>query len=630
MNSFSAARSRNSSSARLVFLGIIIAFSFIIYLVHLFFMQVVDLSVYENRADMVSKRSKVIQAKRGEIFDRSYSVPLASNHDSFVLTLNPDEMDQKDIPATISRLSKLLSIPEIQLSKKIPKNTRLYQSIDLYTGLQYDQLILIAEKKADFPGITWQSKPVRNYPLGPYTAQILGYVGEITPEEIQILYNRGYSNKSIIGKNGIERNYDQFLRGKDGLRFRRVDAQGKGIQANNEIIVPPVLGRSLILTIDAKIQELAAKALGKRIGSVVVMKPSNGAILAMVSYPSYNPNQFYTEQSANVFSKLARDPSSPFINRAIQAAAPPASTFKVLMTAAVLEEQAFSPNKTVFCSGSIMIGNRKFSCHEKTGHGHVNLYQALAESCNVYYYTIGSDYLGAEKIIDYCDKFGLGIITGIDLPGEISGNVPTPSWKQQVYKTPWVGGDTVNLSIGQGFLTTTPLQLASMTSMIVNGGVSYQPHLLKEVRDSVTRELIESYTPKVLHTSSFSLETLNNLKLAMRGVVEFGTAKEVVTTNAVKIAAKTGTAQTGGGENDKHSWFISYAPYEYTNPEEAVVVVVWVDAVNAWEWWAPKAANIIMHGIFKNLSYEETIKDLQPLWYLNIPEEYKLQEEESL
>jgi penicillin-binding protein 2 len=450
-------------------------------------------------------------------------------------------------------------------------------------------------------------------------AHVLGYVGEITTGELQVLYNRGYSEKSILGKAGIEKTYDAKMRGKDGKRLRRVDARGQGIENGEVVDVPPVLGNNLVLTLDRNIQNLAQRALGKRIGSIVVLKPATGEILAMVSYPSYDPNKFYTDQSSAVFTRLAGDSRSPFLNRNIQSAAPPASTFKVLMSTAVLEEDAFPATSKIHCTGNVLFGNRVFHCHLRTGHGPVDLEDALAQSCNVYYYSMGNEYLGVNKIVDYCYRFGFGEITGIDLPGEVSGLVPNPEWKQEYRGVPWVGGDTINLSIGQGDINTTPLQLADMMALIINGGNVYQPYILKEVRDATTFQVVEKVTPKILRTTSLRPETVKEMKSALRSVVTNGTPKDVMTTKAIQIAAKTGTSETGNVE-DKHSWFVAYAPYDYSDINDVVVAVVWIDAMNAWDWWAPKAANILLHGIFTKQDYEHTVEDLQPLWYLSEPE----------
>ncbi|TFH04430.1 MAG: penicillin-binding protein 2, partial [Spirochaetales bacterium] len=353
-------------------------------------------------------------------------------------------------------------------------------------------------------------------------------------------------------------------------------------------------------------------------GAVVVLKPATGEVLAMVSYPSYDANLFYEEGGRDYFTAVSLDPTGGFINRTIQAQESPASTFKVLMTTAVLEEEAFPVDETVYCPGYYSVGNRIFKCHKEFGHGHVALYEALAESCNVYFYTMGNEYLVQDTIIEYATNLGLGERTGVDLPGERAGLVPTPEWKERVFNDAWRPGNTVNLSIGQGFLQVTPMQLADMVAMIVNGGVIYRPHVVKALTDPVTGAIVQSIQPEVLRTSPISSSTFQKVRSAMNGVVLDGTP-QVVMTSTVPMGGKTGTSQTADVEA-KHSWFIGFAPYGSTNPEDYVVTVVWIDASNDWDWWAPYATNIIIHGIYNDFDYKETIEDLRTLrdpwlWY---------------
>ena len=445
-------------------------------------------------------------------------------------------------------------------------------------------------------------------------SHVIGYVGDITREEIQILYNKGYDFGNVLGKSGIEKQYDMILRGKDGKRYRTVDVKGRRIDDTVEE-EPPLLGKDIVLTIDKNIQEVSEEALGSRIGSVVVLKPATGEILAMVSYPWFDPNSFYSEGGAGEYSKLASDPTYPFLNRAIQSHYSPASTFKTIMTTAVIEEKAFPVDKLIVCTGKIEYGGRTSWCWKKTGHGALDLYGALAESCNVYFWTVGRDYLGIDNIAKYAQQFGLGEKTGIDLPGEVTGIVPTPQWKQKVFGEPWVGGDTMNTSIGQGYLTVTPLQLANAMSMIANEGIIYKPHILSEIRDPVSGEVLETVEPQVLHSSQIKQETFKSVQKAMSGVISNGTANVVVTTKAVKIAGKTGTAEVGYADK-WHSWFVAYGPYDSVKPEDKVVVVVMVEAVNDWDWWAPKAANVIFQAIFAHQNYQQAVDSLD-IWYLN-------------
>jgi penicillin-binding protein 2 len=335
----------------------------------------------------------------------------------------------------------------------------------------------------------------------------------------------------------------------------------------------------------------------------------------MVSYPWFNPNDFYTNRRTVVFDELSLDKRFPFLNRAIQSSYAPASTFKVIMSTAVIEEEVFPLTQTVDCEGEIWYGDRTFKCHVAAGHGPLNLAQGLAESCNVFFYTMGTEYLGIERIIDYARRFGYGDVSGIDLPGEIRGFVPSPTWKLQTYNSRWVGGDTVNASIGQGYMSVTPLQVANAIAMIVNGGHIYRPHILKEVRDPVTGSLIESIDPEILYDSAIREETFDLMSDYLRGVITDGAARWVITTQATEVAGKTGTGEVGF-EDRWSSWFAAYAPYNSTDPDDEVVVVVNIEGTNEWEWWAPKAADMIFQGIFANQTYEEVREEFKNRWYL--------------
>ncbi len=616
MAAFYSSGTSSVSRGRMAALLIFISMMFLLYVGYLFSLQIVDGYFYSMRSEQVTQRSSVIPAIRGQIFDRNYDEPLVVNVDSFSVYVNPFNVPRGEHDSVFDRLANVLGISVAEIHRSVPTSRYgVYQPIEIQGGVPYETITKLAERIEAFPGVFWESKPVRRYVHGDSMAHILGYVGEITPEELQVLYNRGYTGTSVLGKSGVEQEYDQLLRGADGRRFRMVDARGRQVGEGSREDVPPELGNNLVLTIDRKIQQLSEQALGDRIGSVVVLRPHTGEVLSMVSYPRYDANLFSTISRTRAFSRLRGDLRAPFLNRAIQSSAPPASSFKVLMTAALLEEKTFSPSSTINCTGSRRYGNRVFNCHVSYGHGRLNLYQGLAQSCNIYFYTVGTDYLGEQNIINYARRLGLGARSGIDLPGEIAGVVPSPEWKRDNYGTPWVGGDTVNLSIGQGFIETTPLQMANMVAMVVNDGVLYRPHVLKQVRNPVTGEVIHEVEPEVVQTAEMSLATFEETRRAMREVITNGTANVVITTPAVKVAGKTGTGQTGV-EDRLHSWFVAYAPYEGANQEDQVVVVVMVDASNDWEWWAPKAANIIIHGIFTDQDYEDTVRSLRPVWYL--------------
>lgn len=600
---------------RIIALAVLACVVLFYYAAHLFTLQIVNGLEYKRRAREVARKIIPIPAQRGEIYDRNL-MPLALNINSFAVDVVPAEVTSQQWEGLFRRLAPVLNTEPSALARRVPPGQRnVYQPLELKAGVGLDTIAYIAERIDDFPGITWRSKPIRSYVETGSVSHVLGYVGDITREELQVLYNRGYSYGTVLGKSGIEKQYDMLLRGRDGHRYRTVDVRGRRIREDSLEEVPPVLGRDLVLTIDMRIQRIAEKALGERIGSVVVLRPHNGEVLALVSYPWFDANMFYTDESARVFRELTEDSTYPFFNRAVQSAYAPASTFKTVMTAAVLEEDAFPEDRTIECKGSLLVGDRVFKCHKETGHGPVDLYEGLAESCDVYFYTVGKDYLGIETIAHYARDFGFGRVTGIDLPSEVPGLVPTPQWKERRYDQPWVGGDTVNTSIGQGFLSVTPIQLANMMAMVANGGTVYKPHLLAEIRDPVSGQLIEHREPEVLHTVQFSDETFSKLQEAHRGVVTDGTAQVVITTDAVEVAGKTGTGEVGL-EDRWHSWFAAYAPYRPENPEDQIVVVVMVEAANEWEWWAPHASNIIFQAIFANQSYEEAVSELNLWWYV--------------
>jgi penicillin-binding protein 2 len=600
---------------RSIALGVLVSAVLSLLLVQLFYLQVIRGWEFKRRARAVVRRELPIPAQRGEIFDRNYDFPLVVNQDSFAVDLIPGEVPAEARTDLFGRIAGALGISVEDIEKRVPpKYYHLYQPIELKGGVGFETIAFLAEHIAVFPGVAWHNKPIRNYLATGSLSHVIGYVGDINREEIQVLYNQGYSFGTVLGKSGVEKQYDMLLRGTDGARFRTVDVREKYLKGKPEEDIPPEPGKNLVLTIDRRIQLLCEKALGERIGSVVVLKPSTGEILAMVSYPYYDANQFSTESGAQEFTRLSLDPTFPFINRAIQSSYPPASAFKVILTAALVEEEVFPITRKITCTGQIFYGDRVFHCHSKIGHGPLDLMGGLAESCDVYFYTVG-DALGVERIVYYSREFGLGQQTGVDLPGETQGFLPTPEWKQRTQAMVWLGGDTLNMSIGQGYLLVTPIQMANVVAMIANAGKVYRPHVLKEVRDPQTGDLIQAVEPEVLRVSPVRKESFKIVQQAMRGVITHGTAHVVLTTKAVEVAGKTGTGEAGY-EDRWHSWFAAYAPYQAEDPDEQVVVVVMVEAENEWEWWAPKAADVIFQGIFAGQTYEESVETLKPWWYI--------------
>lgn len=584
---------------------------FVIYTVKLFSMQILSGETYRSRAQNISRRVTVIPAQRGEIYDRTFTQPLVLNTDSFAVSITPAEVPEGSISELIEQVAAILQVNRDVIDRKIPvQYYSLYQPVEIAVNVPFATIAALAERKDALPGVSWQSKPLRNYVDPGSLSHVLGYVGNITQDELIRLFNQNYRMGDIIGKAGIERQYDELLRGREGREIRIVDVRGRRVSGEGTIREPPMMGKNLVLTIDRSIQTLVEKALGKRIGAAVVLRPTTGEILAMVSYPYYDPNLFNRSDMNVQYQALINDPNKPFLNRTIQSNYPPASTFKIVMTTGILAENAFPLDKVVECPGEITYGDRLWRCHiRRPGHGWLNLSQAMAQSCDIYYWAVGRDNLGVERIVSYARDYGFGELTNIDLPGEIAGFIPTPQWKDRRFHERWQGGDTMNISIGQGYTLVTPLQMANMVAMTVNNGLIYEPHLLKEVRNPLTGEIESTVTPQVLHKSDISPGIFRAVRRDMRGVISEGTARFPVNIKPVEIAGKTGTGEVGF-HNRWHSWFAAFAPYETANPEEQVVLSIIVEAVNNWEWWAPYASAIIFQGIFANQTYEEALATL--------------------
>ena len=593
---------------RLKFFSIFVFCILIVYLFRLFSMQIIQGAQFRKQSQTISRRSERIPAQRGEIFDRNANIPMVLNTNTFAVLVTPGEIPKTVFSTVITRLANILQIPVAEIEKKLPVKRSSFQSVEIRSNIPYEVITSLAENIDELPGVSWHSKPVRNYVETRSFSHILGYVGDITKEELKTFYNKGYTANTSIGKAGIEKYYDEWLRGEDGSEYRTVDAKGRLIE-NSTTVIPPKMGNNLILTIDRKIQELAEDALGNRIGAAVVLKPATGEILALVSYPYFDPNLFLNDSGNEMYAQLLHDSRNPLLNRAVNASYPPASTFKIVMSTAILAEKAFPADKKVQCAGEVDYGDRLFRCHiRRPGHGYLDLRNALAQSCDIYYWTVCRDNLGIDKMIDYIHDFGYGKSAEIDLPSQTEGLVPTPIWKERRFHEKWLGGDTMNMAIGQGFMLASPLQVANMVAMVVNGGIIYKPHLLKEVRASGTNELVLEKKPEILRQSDISPEVFAQVRSDMRYTITDGTARYPMHNKIVQLAGKTGTAEVGLKDH-WHSWMAAYGPYN-APAEDAVVVVVMVEAQNTWEWWAPYATNIIFQGIFADQTYEEAVEAL--------------------
>ncbi len=582
-----------------------------IYTAYLFNLQVIRGLEYQKKAVSIARQVERIPAQRGEIYDRSYNLPLVLNVDSFALVVTPAEIPASMRDTVFSKLAAVLDVSLDEVQKKIPPSYyKLFLPVEISNSVGQDVVVRIAERIDEFPGVSWYSRPKRNYLESGSFSHLIGFVGDISRDELKVYYNKGYQAGDIIGKAGVERQYDSLLRGKDGRQFKTVDVHGRNVASGSRDVEPPQMGKNIVLTIDRPTQILAEKALGDRIGSMVVLKPATGEILAMASWPSFSANKIIDKGGNNEYARLLADQRTPLIERAIQSSYPPASTFKTIMSTAIIEEKAIPLQEKILCTGEISYGDRVFRCWiHKPGHGWLNLEGALAQSCDVYFWEVAKDRLGIERMVTYSREFGFGQATGIDLPGEVSGFVPTPQWKERQFHEKWLGGDTLNMAIGQGYLLVTPLQLADMMAMVVNEGVIYRPHVLQEVRDPRDGSILMKTTPETLIASSISKDTFKTVKDYLRGVIVNGTAHYPVSTRVVNVAGKTGTAEVGLADR-WHSWFVGYGPVDATNPEDIIIVVAMIEATNPWEWWAPYATNIVFQGYFAGQTYEEAAAKL--------------------
>lgn len=604
---------------KVAFLFLLVVVCFSIYVLKLFSLQIINGESYRKQSVRISSTITTITPQRGEIFDRNAQLPMVINTDSFAVDMRPGEIPSDHFDTVATKLAEYLGISKSTIDNKIPKRIRnSFSPIEIKTNVSFEVISNIAENLTDLPGVSWRNKPVRNYVETGSICHVLGYVGNITSEELNIMFNSGYEANSVVGKTGIERQYDSLLKGEPGTISRTVDVHGR-ILNDKPVVTPPKSGKNLILTIDSRIQRLAEKALGERIGAAVVLKPASGEVIAMVSYPYFDANVFSTDDYSLQYSKLANDKDKPMLNRVVNAEYPPASTFKTIMSTAMLSEKVFPSEKKIECPGRITYGDRVFRCHVGVpGHGWLDMKNGLAQSCDVYFWVIGTDYLGVDRISSYAQEFGFGQSLEIDLPAQATGTVPTAQWKWRKYREKWLGGDTMNISIGQGYTLATPLHVANMMAMVCNSGKIYKPHLLKEVRDaSQHNEVVMEVKPEILHQSTVAPEVWKEVQRALRYTISDGTAVYPMHNTTVQIAGKTGTAEVNGyGKDHWHSWMAAYAPYD-APVEDQYVVVVLVEAANKWEWWAPYATNIIIQGLFNDQTFDEAVDALKFRYLLN-------------
>jgi penicillin-binding protein 2 len=542
------------------------------------YLQFIQGDYYSSISEKNYIRTTAVKSARGIIYDRNME-QIVFNVPVFDVVIVPADFfkDRDGIEDKKKAFALALEITDSELGGMIGgMDPTSYQSYIISENIEKEKALIVEEKIKGMAGVRLESSAIRKYTDGKYFSSIVGYSGRINSKELES--RPDYLMTDIIGKDGLEYAYEGHLRGIYGITEVEVDSLGRVNRTMQK--TDPVAGDNLVLNIDAELQsrlykdieEMAIKQEGSTGGSVVAINPQTGAVLALVSYPSYDNNSFAGGISTAEYSALLNDANKPLFNRAIEAEYPPGSTFKPMMAAAALEEKVISPTRTISDGGSISIGGWSFN--DWKAHGTVDLVKAIAQSCNVYFYTVGGGYgdiegLGADRIKKYANLFGMGQLTGIDLPGEKAGLIPDTAWKREVKDEPWYIGDTYHMSIGQGDVLTTPLQIANYTAAVANGGTVYQPQVVDKIVDSVG-SIVQDIEPKVLASGFISPENMGWVQKGMLENVLTGSGR-ALSTLPVQAAGKTGTAQYAGNTKT-HAWYTVYAPYE--NPQIVMAIML--------------------------------------------------------
>lgn len=562
----------------------------------LFRIQVVNNLKYDKNLEKQSIRRVLLPGIRGRIFDRN-GICLADNRPNYSIALYLEEMRKpgsmsrtvSNITNSIAKLSQDLGVTTAVVADDIVKHMRMRRPMPfvVWDGISNELMARFKVVQNKHPGFAIIYEPVREYPQMKSAGHVLGYVGKSHPV-VSDENPFNYYTPGMVGRNGIELSFDDKLSGKAGGKLIRVDASG--FYHEDEQFKAPVRGEDVTLTIDMRIQKLAETALGGSRGSVVILDVNNGDIIAMVSEPSYDPNDFSPSISRELYQKMISDEGNPFLNRAIRGTYAPGSTFKPLIGLTALINDVVDDAQGHDCPGYYQVGNVKIHCWNRYGHGLLDLRGALEQSCNTYFCWLGIE-TGYDRIYHLADSIGFGKKTGINLPYESSGLLPSDSWKRRRFNQGWRTGDTANISIGQGFLHVTPLQLAVMVSTLANGGHVYRPRIALEW-GKPGEEVV--YMP-------WKFEDINPIREGMYQVIEApaGSGKRAKV-DGVRMAGKTGTAEYGKkSEGKKNTWMVAYVPF-YA-PKYAIVVLV-EDGASGGTTVAPKIKYIVeglqqMNGI---------------------------------
>jgi penicillin-binding protein 2 len=577
-----------------------------VILFRLWFLQVLSGKQFEARANDNRLRSVKIVAPRGPIVDRDGRL-IVENRPGLAVGIRPMDVPQGELQTVVARLAAVLRVPEKRIRQKLRESTGLtLQQLDSREAVGgYDLVVVdedvgrrvvsrLLERNALYPGVEVRKDYLRSYPMGELAAQVLGHLGEIDREQLDLARYRSYKSGDVIGQGGVESTYDSWLRGRDGLARVEVDAMGR--PKSREPVAGgrlPEPGDTLVLTLDSKVQAKAEEAVRYGIdiahgsqnwrangAAAVVMDVKNGELLALASYPTFDPAVWADGLTEKEWKKLG-DPQAnqPLLNKAFQGVYAAGSTFKAIDAVAALEEGVIVPSTRYYCNGhyppSGDIGGSTWRCWTPYGHGSPDLVTALSQSCDVYFYNVGYAFYNraGTELADWAMRLGLGKETGIDIPGEVAGRVPTPEWRQQYFKDEidkiWKPGNSILLAIGQGDLEVTPLQMAVAYAAIANGGTVVQPHLGQKILSPEGKVVRKLGTGKVKKLA-ISAGTLDAVRRGLRSAATAGTSAAVFSSYPVAVAGKTGTAEVYG--KGDYAWYASYAPAD--DPRYVVVVLI--------------------------------------------------------
>lgn len=563
-------------------IGAVVLAAFLILAARLWYLQIFNGNDLRQRSENNRIRVREIKPLRGLITDRYHNI-LVDNQPSFDISIIPEEA--KNTNAVVETLRGLYKEKDLSFSRDLSSLhvQKPFVPLRLETNVSWDKVAVVETNLAFLPGIMIDVVPVREYIMGAMTAHVLGYVGEIGISELSMPPFKDYRADDIVGKYGVEKHLDRYLKGAHGGKQIEVNVTGRKLKVLSEVASVP--GFNVIVTLDSEIQKACWDAFDKKAGSMIVMNPNDGSILAMVSKPSFDPNLFNRGIASKEWENLLNNPLSPLQNRSIAGQYPPGSTFKLIVAAAALEEGLIQKGTSVYCNGLYQLGNHTYRCWKRHGHGAVDLYQAMVQSCDVFFYTLGAK-IGIDTLSNYARKFGFGERTGIELTGERPGLVPSKQWKRARFNEPWQKGETIVLSIGQGFILVTPLQLVRAYCAIANGGTLYRPRIIHRI-ESPGGESIKEYAPVEEGRLPLSADTIKLMKKALWGAVNEprGTGRALMRDER-DVCGKTGTAQVIGlpeegddADEEKvpyklrdHALFVCFAPKE--QPEIAIIVIV--------------------------------------------------------